>query len=140
MKPGVSTCGVVSGGALGIAPMRHEMHRRRGRERPEGDSCSEARAYVDWFHDNFSTQRCRERTGVDFYQASSWSQQYLLPGERIARCFWHIGKAASLLGNLQGPFPSPVVRRALRALEGTASCNCAHGGPQGCPCSHRCGP
>ena len=90
-----STCGVVSGGALGIALMRHESIGAGG-ENAQRAIMQEARAYVDWFHDNFSTQYCRERTGVDFYLASSWFK-YLLPGERIARCFWHIGKAASYL-------------------------------------------
>jgi hypothetical protein len=103
-------------------------------ERIHGDSeaahkviMEEARSYGDWFRRNFSTLLCRERTGVDFYKASSWIR-YILPGNRVSRCFWQIGKSASYLKDLSTlPVPSspvyspgsrPVIHCATEVLKG----------------------
>jgi hypothetical protein len=86
-----STCGVVTGGALGIALMN-------GPTFSQQETMKRVSEYVDWFQDNFKTTLCRERTGLDFYKATG-QLRYFLPGERVARCLWHIGKAMSYISS-----------------------------------------
>jgi len=90
-----STCGVITGGALGIALMRAGAIDALG-ERAQRMVMTEVRDYVHWFRDSFDTTTCRERTGVDFYRVSG-QLRYLLPGDRVARCLWHTGRAVSYL-------------------------------------------
>lgn len=91
---GGSTCGVITGGALGIA----QLWRWRTAQDPAtsptllrmiGD-------YVRWFDDTIGTTLCRERTGVDFHTASGLAR-YFLPGDRVLRCISQIGKALAHL-------------------------------------------
>jgi hypothetical protein len=86
-----STCGVVTCGALGIALMN-------GPTFSQQETMKRVSEYVDWFQDNFKTTLCRERTGVDFYKATG-QLRYFLPGERVARCLWHIGKAMAYISS-----------------------------------------
>lgn len=90
-----STCGVVSGGALGLALMHDEALRQNGVEAEVG-LVSLAGDYVKWFDDSYGTTLCRERTGADF-----WSLRglvlYLLPGHRVLRCLSHISKSMQYL-------------------------------------------
>jgi len=88
-----STCGVVTGGSLGMALARIDEIDAGG-EAAERMIMEEVRDYVHWFRGSFGTTLCRERTGVDFYTLSG-QLRYLLPGDRFSRCMWHIGKAAS---------------------------------------------
>lgn len=89
-----STCGVVTGGALGIALMRMNGLEDM-REETRSAVMKEAREYVDWFHDSFRTTLCRERTSVDFYRMKG-QLRYFLP-DAVGKCLWHTGKAASRL-------------------------------------------
>lgn len=90
-----STCGVVTGGALALALLHKEDLQERGID-AERDAMVKARQYVRWFGTEFGTTKCRERTGVDFY--TKWGQiRYLIPGDKMARCLWHIGKATRKL-------------------------------------------
>jgi len=89
-----STCGVVTGGALGIALMR--MKDVDGEKEAEQQAVMiEAREYVEWFHKNFRTTLCRERTSADFYKAKG-QLRYFLP-DGVGKCLWHSGKASSRL-------------------------------------------
>jgi len=88
-----STCGVVTGGSLGMALARIDEIEAGG-EAAQRMIMEEVRDYVHWFRDSFGTTLCRERTGVDFYTLSG-QLRYLLPGDRFSRCMWHIGKTAS---------------------------------------------
>jgi C_GCAxxG_C_C family probable redox protein len=90
-----STCGVVTGGALGLA-LLHEKDLAEGGGLAEMAVIGKAREYVRWFGSEFGTTKCRERTGVDFYGVYG-QIRYLLPGDKIARCLWHIGKATQKL-------------------------------------------
>lgn len=90
-----STCGVVTGGSLGLALTRIDEIDAQG-EAAQRKIMEEVRDYVHWFRESFGTTLCRERTGVDFYTLSG-QLRYLLPGDRFSRCIWHIGKAASHL-------------------------------------------
>jgi hypothetical protein len=92
-----STCGVVTGGALGIALMRIE-ELDKGGEAAQLAVMKEAREYVDWFQRGFKTTLCRERTSVDFYKTLG-QLRYFLPNA-VGRCMWHTGKATSYLNSL----------------------------------------
>ncbi len=81
-----STCGVVTGGSLGLA-LIHEGS-------PE--LLELAGNYVDWFKDSIGTTNCMERTGVDFHKATG-QIRYFLPGDRVMRCMSHIWKAVNFL-------------------------------------------
>lgn len=93
-----STCGVVTGGALGLA-LLHEKDLVERDVHSEMAVIGKAREYVKWFDSEFGTTSCRERTGIDFYSAGG-QIRYLLPGDKIARCLWHIGRAAQKLNSL----------------------------------------
>jgi len=102
-----STCGVLTGGVLGIAQLHEEAIAGDGfavgREVLE-----QASDYMMWFKKTFGTTRCRERTGVDFYRAGG-QVRYLIPGDVMARCFWHIGKAANRLHSYRSRGTAPAV-------------------------------
>jgi len=87
-----STCGVVTGGALGIALMRIKDV-DGGEEADQREIMNEAREYVEWFQKNFKTTLCRERTSTDFYKTKG-QLRYILP-DRVGKCLWHSGKASS---------------------------------------------
>ena len=86
-----STCGVVTGGALGIALMNEELLAGNG-VAAEESLLKQVGEYVDWFSDAFGTTLCSELTRVNFHHPLG-QIRYLLPGDRFARCLWHINKA-----------------------------------------------
>lgn len=77
-----STCGVITGGSLGMALMA-------GHQEPRQEVMARVSRYVEWFRSNFATTQCRERTSVDFYKASG-QLKYFIP-VKVGRCFWHTG-------------------------------------------------
>lgn len=87
-----STCGVITGGALGMALMAAPGETRQ-------DIMAKVTRYVDWFHSHFATTLCRERTSVDFYKASG-QLRYLIPA-KVGRCLWHIGRSMAYLSHEQ---------------------------------------
>jgi len=86
-----STCGVVSGGALGLALMHDTILQESGIA-AEAGVLSLIGEYVRWFEKSFGSSFCRERSGVDFYTTMG-QLRYFLPGDRVAKCFWHIRSA-----------------------------------------------
>ena len=94
-----STCGVVTGGALGLALMYDDMLQERG-VAAEAGVLSLTGEYLRWFEQNFGSPFCRDRSGVDFY--TTWGQiRYFLPGDRVGKCLWHIRGAIRHLYNYQ---------------------------------------
>lgn len=94
-----STCGVVTGGALGLA-LRHEKAIEKGGEAVERGVLKKVGDYVQWFESRFGASRCRQRSGIDFY--TPYGQlRYLVPGDRLGKCLWHIRGAARHLHNRQ---------------------------------------
>jgi C_GCAxxG_C_C family probable redox protein len=83
-----STCGVVTGGSLGLALLHEEELQERGVS-AEAGLLSLVGEYVRWFKESYGTSICKERTGVDFYSAKG-QIRYFLPGDRLSRCFAHI--------------------------------------------------
>jgi len=56
-----STCGVVSGGAMGLALSHHDEIMEKGIPAQAG-LLALVGEYVKWFEDNFGTSFCRERS------------------------------------------------------------------------------
>ena len=83
-----STCGVVTGGALGLALMHDNVLQERG-VAAEAGVMSLVGEYFRWFEESFGSSFCRERSGVDFY--TTFGQlRYFLPGDRVGKCLWHL--------------------------------------------------
>lgn len=101
-----STCGVVSGGALGLALMHEEALRKDGPEAEVG-LISMAGDYVRWFGETYGTILCRERSGVDFWSLGGLLR-YLLPGDRMLRCLAHGSGAMKYLHDRQNQSLTPV--------------------------------
>jgi hypothetical protein len=94
-----STCGVVTGGAFGLALM-HDNLLREGDVAAEAGALALVREYIQWFKDNFGSSLCRERSGVNFYTTSGLLR-YFFPGDRVGRCLWHIRGAIRQLYTYQ---------------------------------------
>ena len=90
-----STCGVVTGGALGIA-MGHESEIAASGLPGQKQVLRQVSEYVDWFAGTYGSSLCRERSKSDFY--STWSQlKYFLTFYRLFGCFRHIRGAMRYL-------------------------------------------
>ncbi|MEW6439698.1 MAG: C-GCAxxG-C-C family (seleno)protein [bacterium] len=89
------TCGVVTGGILGIGALLSAR-------RPEPGATLEdaihnlSREYRQWFESRFGTSACRQRTGVDFWTARGLAR-YLLPGDKLIKCLGHMGESVGYL-------------------------------------------
>jgi hypothetical protein len=84
-----STCGVISGGSLGIALIYADDLEKNG-----------ISAEIE-VQETFGTTLCRERTGVNFHLPLG-QIRYFLPGDRVSRCLWHINKAMQKIYANQG--------------------------------------
>lgn len=99
-----STCGVVTGGAAGIALMHADDLSRHGSV-AEAGVMSLIRDYMQWFEHHHGTCLCRQRTGVDFH-APLGQVRYLFPGDKVVGCLRHIRNATrSLHGMQHRPLP-----------------------------------
>ena len=83
-----STCGVVSGGATGLALSHYDEIMEKGTPAKVG-LLALIGEYVKWFEENFGTSFCKERTGVNFYTTRG-QLRYFLFGDKVGRCLWHI--------------------------------------------------
>ena len=83
-----STCGVVSGGAMGLALSHYDEIVEKGIPAQVG-LLVQVGEYVKWFEDNFGTSFCRERSGVNFHTAMG-QLRYFMPGDKVSKCLWHI--------------------------------------------------
>jgi len=95
-----STCGVVTGGALGLALMYDDDDLQKKGITAEAGVMSLVGEYIKWFEDNYGSSLCRERSGINFYTAGG-QLRYLLPGDRVGKCLWHIGGAMKHLYGYQ---------------------------------------
>jgi hypothetical protein len=86
-----STCGVLTGGALGLALMYDDDLQKKGIA-AEAGVMSLVGEYIKWFENNYGSSLCRERSGINFYTTGG-QLRYLLPGDRAGKCLWHIGGA-----------------------------------------------
>ena len=83
-----STCGVVSGGAMGLALFHYDEIMEKGIPAQAGVT-SMVGEYVKWFEENYGSSFCRERSGVDFYTTTG-QLRYFIPGDKVSKCLWHI--------------------------------------------------
>jgi hypothetical protein len=86
-----STCGVVTGGVLGIGALLSSLPQEDPRQL-EQDIYEASISYRKWFEDAFGTSVCQERVGVDFGTLGGLLS-YLFPGDKLLRCLQHIGDA-----------------------------------------------
>lgn len=101
-----STCGVVSGGALGIA-LNHESQIASNGLSFEKKVLRQVGEYVDWFEKTYGSSFCRGRTRTDFYSTLG-QLKYFLTLYRLSGCFWHIrGAMRYLYQTNQKPAASP---------------------------------
>ena len=90
-----STCGVVSGGAMGLALSHYDEIVEK--ELPaQAGLLALVGEYVKWFEENFGTSFCKERSGVDFYTTMG-QLRYFMPGDKVSKCLWHIRGAIRYL-------------------------------------------
>ena len=90
-----STCGVVSGGAIGLALSHYDEIMEKG-EPAQAGLLALIGEYVKWFEENFGTSYCKERSGVDFYTRMG-QLRYFVPGDKVSKCLWHIRGAIRYL-------------------------------------------
>jgi len=90
-----SSCGVVTGGVLGIGALRW-FGRENGAAFSEQAVFELCREYVQWFRNRFGTTLCGERTGLDFARPTGMLR-YVLPGTKLVGCLQHIGEAVAYL-------------------------------------------
>ena len=83
-----STCGVVSGGAMGLALSHYDEIIEEGIPAQAG-LLAMIGEYIKWFDDRYGSSLCRERSGVDFYTTRG-QLRYFVPGDKVAKCLWHI--------------------------------------------------
>ncbi|KQC06335.1 MAG: hypothetical protein APR62_01225 [Smithella sp. SDB] len=94
-----STCGVVTGGSLGLALMYDDVLREKGIV-AEAGVMSLIGEYTKWFENNYGSSLCRKRSGVNFYKTGG-QLRYLLPGDRVGKCLLHIRGAMKHLYGYQ---------------------------------------
>jgi len=94
-----STCGVVSGGALGLGLMHADELQRDG-VGTEAGVMALASDYVKGFDQTYGTTLCSERTNVDFWTLRGLLR-YLMPGHRMVPCMIHIHGSLKRLCEMQ---------------------------------------
>ncbi|MDI6795657.1 MAG: C-GCAxxG-C-C family protein [Desulfatibacillaceae bacterium] len=90
-----STCGVLTGGSLGLAQALAEQVEEAG---PAGETAGLAAVggYVRHIRKSYGFDLCRQRTGVDFYTPAGQVRYFLGP-DKIALCMNHISGAIRYL-------------------------------------------
>ena len=83
-----STCGVISGGAIGLALSHYDEIMEKGIPAQAG-LLALVGEYAKWFGENYGSSLCRERSGVDFYTTMG-QLRYFMPGDKVSKCLWHI--------------------------------------------------
>lgn len=111
-----STCGVVSGGCLGLA-LSHADELASGSPEKAYALYERFRQYTRWFELEFGGTLCRERSGVDLTTVGGLID-YLFTGKFVSRCVGHVGPAAEYLVELASrplETSSPVAAEGLCA-------------------------
>lgn len=99
-----STCGVVTGGAAGIALMHLDALSQAGAV-AEFRILPLVQDYMHWFEKHYGSCLCRYRTGVDFHTPAGQTR-YFLPGDKTAGCLLHIRGAVRYISELRNrPLP-----------------------------------
>jgi len=99
-----STCGVATGGILGVGLMLEEQI-FKGRMDDRAVLCA-ARDFMGWFHSTHGSSICRERTSIDFYKMMG-QIRYMLSPCKIMGCMRMTGRTINHL--TFDDRPEPVV-------------------------------
>jgi hypothetical protein len=83
-----STCGVVTGGAMGLALLYDREMQDKGMA-GEAAVLSLVGEYADWFERRFGSCFCRKRIGVDFHTFMG-QVRHFIPGDKVGKCLWHM--------------------------------------------------
>jgi len=105
-----STCGVLTGGALGFG-MAYEADIDENGISAQKRILARVGKYIKWFEKTYGTARCRERTCSDFYTV--WGQlKYFLTFYRLSGCFRHIHGAMRYLylNQSEAPFKKTAAK------------------------------
>jgi len=94
-----STCGVITGGSMGLA-LLHDKALQENTIEAEMGLLSLIEEYIKCFKKNINTTLCRERTGVDFHKITG-QMRYMIPGDKSLKCLSNISIAAKCLHTLQ---------------------------------------
>ncbi|MFZ5572135.1 MAG: C-GCAxxG-C-C family protein [Thermodesulfobacteriota bacterium] len=100
-----STCGIVTGGALGIA--QAYACAPTGAEYNQMAALHAAGEYANWFRNRYGTTQCGERHGVDFHTVYG-QLRYFLSIPKILKCFSQAGHAINHLTFRTHRSPSPA--------------------------------
>jgi hypothetical protein len=92
-----STCGVVSGGVLGLGALLSCLPNGDPKQLEE-EIYEVSIAYREWFERRYGTGACYERVQVDFGTLNGLLS-YLFPGHKLLRCLQHIGEALVCLND-----------------------------------------
>lgn len=93
-----STCGVISGGCMGLALHHGQAIMDRGAP-AQIDLFEKTGEYIRWFEKKYGSSLCRERTKVNFNSITGMLR-YLAPGDKVFKCIWHIKGAIRYLHDL----------------------------------------
>ncbi len=107
-----STCGVATGGALGIG-LSHDGALERG-DVTDSAVLALAGEFMDWFKKSHGNSKCRERNGVDFHTLTG-QLKYFFSAHKMIRCMRLTGTTLNHL--TMAPLP------ALTAMPGAESEN-----------------
>jgi hypothetical protein len=116
-----STCGVVSGGAIGLALSHYDEIVEKGIPAQAGLLVLVGE-YIKWFKNCFGTSTCRERSGVDFYTTKG-QLRYFFPGDKVSKCLRHIYGSTKYLYSLSKK-DLPTVQIQIN-LSGNKPIHCA---------------
>ena len=108
-----SSCGLVSGGALGIA-LAYDQHMFAADTDAERTIVQLVRDYVEWFEVSYGSTRCDELSHVNFGVPIGLIS-YVLPGNRMLPCMKHISGSARFLHREichRRPFATPESSRS----------------------------
>lgn len=109
-----STCGVVSGGCLGLALARAGAL-SSGKPTDVEAVYREFRDYTRWFETHFGSTLCSERTGMDFSSQPGLSDVILM-GKMITRCVTHTGRAVDHIVVAVGSAKAPSEGNSAKGL------------------------
>lgn len=115
-----STCGIATGGALGIA-LTYEQYLHQDDPQADAFVIHAAGNYMDWFQKTHGTTQCRERNQVDF-QKTMGQLRYFLSIRKIVRCLQMEGRALQYLTMEHEAMPQVYAAPA----EKTSSCKTVH--------------
>ncbi|RJP83048.1 MAG: C_GCAxxG_C_C family protein [Desulfobacteraceae bacterium] len=105
-----STCGIATGGALGIA-LTYEQYLHQDDPQADAFVIHTAGNYMDWFRKTYGTTQCRERNQVDF-QKTMGQLRYFLSIRKIVRCLQMEAGSLQYLTMDHEDMPTPAEKQS----------------------------